>query len=34
MIKRNYAMYLEDMIDCIEKIEQNAGELSYQGFYE
>lgn len=32
MNKRNYVMYLEDMIDCMGKIEQYVGELSYQEF--
>lgn len=32
MTKRNYIMYLEDIIDCMGKIEQYVGELSYQDF--
>jgi uncharacterized protein with HEPN domain len=32
MNKRNYIMYLEDIIDCMDKIEQYVGELSYQEF--
>ena len=32
MINRNYVMYLEDIIDCMEKIEQYVGNSSYQDF--
>ena len=32
MIKRNYVMYLEDIISCMEKIELYVGELSYEDF--
>lgn len=32
MTKRNYVMYLEDIINCIEKIEQYISGLSYEDF--
>jgi len=32
MIKRNYVMYLEDIIRCMDKIEQYVGELQYEDF--
>jgi len=32
MTQRNYVMYIEDIIDCMEKIERYVGELSYQDF--
>jgi len=32
MTERNYVMYIEDIINCIEKIERYVGELSYQNF--
>jgi|CZCB01.1.fsa_nt_gi uncharacterized protein with HEPN domain len=32
MINRNYIMYLEDIIHCIEKIEQYTEKLSYEEF--
>jgi len=32
MTNRNYVMYLEDIIHCINKIEQYTGELYYEEF--
>ncbi len=32
MNNRNYVMYLEDIIDCMEKIEEYTGKLSYHDF--
>lgn len=32
MIERNYVMYLEDIIECMDKIEQYIDGLSYEEF--
>ena len=32
MTNRNYIMYLEDIIHCIDKIEQYTSRLSYEKF--
>jgi len=32
MTKRNYIMYIEDIIECMEKFEQYAAKMSYQDF--
>ena len=29
---RNYVIFLEDMIDCMEKIQEYIGDLSYEEF--
>ncbi len=31
-MKRDYRMYLQDILECIERIEEYVGDMSYKDF--
>jgi uncharacterized protein with HEPN domain len=33
-MKRDYTLYIKDMLECIEKIEEFVGNMSYEEFVE